>query len=122
MESIDDFTVLQIQNVLQFISTRINSLRLHKILIYRSIVDCSLNIYICSRSYLFAGLTSLESSSMDDVVTLCKTLDFPTDQLLENISRVLKPGGSVLFHLDSQTVGEQMVVFLGSMFSSLVKM
>ncbi|XP_047972646.1 anamorsin homolog [Salvia hispanica] len=54
------------------------------------------------------SLTSLESSSVDDVVSLCKTLEFPSDQLLGNISRVLKPGGSVLFYLDSQTVGEQM--------------
>ncbi|KAG6397188.1 hypothetical protein SASPL_143353 [Salvia splendens] len=55
------------------------------------------------------SLTSLESSSIDDVVSLSKTLEFPSDQLLGNISRVLKPGGSVLFYLDSQTVGEQMM-------------
>ncbi|KAL1569247.1 anamorsin [Salvia divinorum] len=54
------------------------------------------------------SLTSLEFSSIDDVVSLFKTLEFPSDQLLGNISRVLKPGGAVLFHFDSQTIGEQM--------------
>ncbi|KAG6408246.1 hypothetical protein SASPL_131250 [Salvia splendens] len=54
------------------------------------------------------SLTSLESSSINDVVSLCKTLEFPSDQLLGNISRVLKPGGTVLFYLDSQTAVEQM--------------
>lgn len=53
------------------------------------------------------SLTSLESSSMDDVVTLCKSLEFPSDQLLVNISRVLKPGGAVLVSLASQSAEEQ---------------
>lgn len=60
--------------------------------------------------YLLAGLTSLESSSIDNVVSLCKTLEFPSDQLLRNISRVLKIGGAVLFYLGSQTAGEKMVI------------
>lgn len=57
-----------------------------------------------------AGLKSLESSSIDDVVALCKSLEFPSDELLVNISRVLKPGGAVLVSLASQSAEEQMVI------------
>lgn len=70
----------------------------------------SLDLYACPFLHFLAGLTSLESSSIDGVVSLCKTLEFPSDQLLGNMSRVLKPGGAVLFYLASQTAGEQMVI------------
>ncbi|KAL0407980.1 UNVERIFIED_CONTAM: Anamorsin [Sesamum radiatum] len=50
------------------------------------------------------SLSSVESSSIDDVVSLCKSLEFPSDQLLANLSRVLKPGGRILLYLTSQSV------------------
>ncbi|XP_011075112.1 anamorsin homolog isoform X1 [Sesamum indicum] len=49
------------------------------------------------------SLLSVESSSIDDVVSLCKSLEFPSDQLLANLSRVLKPGGRILLYLTSQS-------------------
>lgn len=73
-----------------------------------SSAQCSLD-YMLANVFL-AGLTSLESSSIDDVVTLCKSLEFPSDQLLVNISRVLKPGGAVLVSLASQSAEEQTVI------------
>ncbi|KAK6129911.1 hypothetical protein DH2020_036305 [Rehmannia glutinosa] len=54
------------------------------------------------------SLVSVESSSIDDVVSLCKSLEFPSDQLLANISRVLKPGGTIFLHLAFQSSQEQM--------------
>ncbi|KAK6122475.1 hypothetical protein DH2020_043785 [Rehmannia glutinosa] len=54
------------------------------------------------------SLVSVESSSFDDVVSICKSLDFPSDQLLTNFSRVLKPGGTILLHLTSQSSQGQM--------------
>ncbi|XP_042018947.1 anamorsin homolog [Salvia splendens] len=75
-------------------------------------------IYILNVVEELYSLMSLESSSIDDVVSLCKKLEFPSDQLLGNISRVLKPGGSVLFYLDSQTVGEQMIALSGNFLAS----
>ncbi|KAI3453888.1 hypothetical protein Pfo_010551 [Paulownia fortunei] len=54
------------------------------------------------------SLMSVESSSIDDVVSLCQSLEFPSDQLLANISRVLKPGGTILLHLTSQSPQGQM--------------
>ncbi|KAL3619130.1 hypothetical protein CASFOL_036700 [Castilleja foliolosa] len=49
------------------------------------------------------SLKTVESSSVDDVVSLCKSLDFPSDQLLDNISRILKPGGTILLYVDPQS-------------------
>ncbi|KAL3645791.1 hypothetical protein CASFOL_010971 [Castilleja foliolosa] len=49
------------------------------------------------------SLKTVESSSVDDVVSLCKSLDFPSDQLLGNISRILKPGGTILLYVASQS-------------------
>ncbi|KAK6146608.1 hypothetical protein DH2020_020477 [Rehmannia glutinosa] len=54
------------------------------------------------------SLVSVESSSFDDVVPICKSMDFPSDQLLTNFSRVLKPGGTILLHLTSQSSQGQM--------------
>ncbi|KAL8503598.1 hypothetical protein ACS0TY_022361 [Phlomoides rotata] len=50
---------------------------------------------------------SLESSTIDDVITLFKSLEFLSDQFLANISRVLKPGGTILLRLASQPAQEQ---------------
>lgn len=59
-----------------------------------------------------AGLMSLDSSSIDDVISLSKSLEFHSDQLLGNIYRVLKPGGTILLHLSSQPAQEQLVICL----------
>lgn len=39
-----------------------------------------------------------ESSSVDTVVFICRLLEISNEQLLEEISRVLKPGGTILIH------------------------
>ncbi|PIN24038.1 Protein DRE2, required for cell viability [Handroanthus impetiginosus] len=54
------------------------------------------------------SLLSVDSSSVDDVVSICRSLEFPGDQLLANISRVLKPGGTILLYLTSQSAQGQM--------------
>ncbi|KAL6544180.1 hypothetical protein OROGR_010677 [Orobanche gracilis] len=48
------------------------------------------------------NLVSLESSSIDDVFSLCKSLNFPSDQLLANFSRILKPGGTIFLYPSSE--------------------
>ncbi|KAL0327720.1 UNVERIFIED_CONTAM: Anamorsin [Sesamum angustifolium] len=53
------------------------------------------------------SLSAVESSSIDDVVSLCKSLEFPSDQLLANLSRVLKPGGRILLYLTSHSAEVQ---------------
>lgn len=45
----------------------------------------------------------LGASSMDVVISVCRST-FPSDQLFEEISRVLKPGGIILIHKTSQSV------------------
>ncbi|KAL5747609.1 hypothetical protein ACOSQ2_024906 [Xanthoceras sorbifolium] len=40
----------------------------------------------------------VESSSVDIVISICRSLEFPGDQLLEEISRALKPGGTILIY------------------------
>jgi len=44
-----------------------------------------------------------ESSSIDIVVGICQSAEFPSGQLFEEISRVLKPGGTILIHRTSQS-------------------
>lgn len=46
----------------------------------------------------------VESSSLDIVISICRSLEFPCDKLLAEISRVLKPGGTVLIQKTSQSV------------------
>ncbi|XP_022998475.1 anamorsin homolog isoform X2 [Cucurbita maxima] len=45
----------------------------------------------------------LGASSMDVVISICRSA-FPSDQMLEEISRVLKPGGVIFIHKTSQSV------------------
>lgn len=44
------------------------------------------------------GQLPAESSSVDTVVFICRLLEISNEQLLEEISRVLKPGGTILIH------------------------
>ncbi|CDP20943.1 unnamed protein product [Coffea canephora] len=47
------------------------------------------------------GALPVESSSIDVVVVISKSSEFPNDALFLEISRILKPGGTVLVHLTS---------------------
>ncbi|XP_049395984.1 anamorsin homolog isoform X1 [Solanum stenotomum] len=53
------------------------------------------------------SLTSVESASRDIVALICRSLEFPSDKMCGDISRVLKPGGTVLLSLSSQSVSKQ---------------
>uniref|UniRef100_A0A2N9IGU1 Anamorsin homolog n=1 Tax=Fagus sylvatica TaxID=28930 RepID=A0A2N9IGU1_FAGSY len=46
---------------------------------------------------------SVESSSFEIVLCICRSAEFPSDRLFEEISRVLKPGGTILIHKNSST-------------------
>ncbi|KAK4564927.1 hypothetical protein RGQ29_006821 [Quercus rubra] len=49
----------------------------------------------------------MESSSFETVICICRSVEFPTDRLFEEILRVLKPCGTILVHKNPQsTVGE----------------
>ncbi|KAK9274777.1 hypothetical protein L1049_022029 [Liquidambar formosana] len=50
----------------------------------------------------------MESSSMDIIISLCRSPEFPGDQLFAEVSRVLKPGGTFVIHKTSQSVTGQM--------------
>lgn len=45
----------------------------------------------------------MESSSVDIVICICKLAEFSSVRLLEEISRVLKPGGTILIQRTSQS-------------------
>ncbi|KEH31914.1 anamorsin-like protein [Medicago truncatula] len=54
----------------------------------------------------------VESSSVDLVVLIWKSLDFPIDQLTQEVLRVLKAGGTTLIHKSSQSAvgsGDKMI-------------
>ncbi|KAI4356990.1 hypothetical protein L6164_000968 [Bauhinia variegata] len=46
----------------------------------------------------------VESSTMDIVILIWKSLDCPTDRLVQEILRVLKPGGTALIRKPSQSI------------------
>ena len=43
------------------------------------------------------------TSSVDIVFALCRSIEFPSDQLLKETSRVLKPGGTIVVCKTSET-------------------
>ncbi|XP_075674952.1 anamorsin homolog [Castanea sativa] len=45
----------------------------------------------------------VESSSFETVISICRSVEFPTDQLFEEILRVLKPDGTILVHKNPQS-------------------
>lgn len=53
---------------------------------------------------LTTGQLPVESSSLDIVISICRSLEFPCDKLLAEISRVLKPGGTALIQKTLQSV------------------
>jgi len=50
-----------------------------------------------------SGKFPVESSSVDLVVLIWKSLDFPIDQLTQEVLRVLKAGGTTLIRKSSQS-------------------
>lgn len=59
-----------------------------------------------------AGQLPQGTSSVDIVFVLCRSIEFPSEQLLGETSRVLKPGGTVLVYRtsDSSTVETDKVI------------
>ncbi|CAK9184523.1 unnamed protein product [Ilex paraguariensis] len=49
------------------------------------------------------GLLPVDSSYVDILISICRSPEFPGDELFEEISRVLKPGGMILIHPTSQS-------------------
>ncbi|XP_059656380.1 anamorsin homolog isoform X2 [Cornus florida] len=85
----------------EFVSTRevLNAMRLINNGVEQS--DPLIITQACSLSQL-----PLDSSSVDIVVSICRSSEFPSVQLLEEISRVLKPGGTILLQLISQATDQ----------------
>lgn len=46
------------------------------------------------------------SSSMDTVISFCRSLDFASKQLTGEILRVLKPGGKIIVYHSQSAMGE----------------
>lgn len=46
----------------------------------------------------------MEASTIDNAICIWRSAEFPSDRLFEEISRVLKPGGTILIHGSSQSV------------------
>lgn len=72
---------------------------------------------------LITGQLPLESSSMDLVIFICTLLEFPGDQLFKEVSRVLKPGGTILIHKTSKLIKgqtDQVIVLYFAIFRSFL--
>lgn len=63
------------------------------------------NVY----SQLIAGISSVASSTMDVIIVIFKSFEFPSDQLFVDVTRVLKPGGAVLLKPTSLPASETTV-------------
>ncbi|KAL7000607.1 hypothetical protein U1Q18_001759 [Sarracenia purpurea var. burkii] len=51
----------------------------------------------------------VDLSSLDIIIFICRSSEFPGDQLFGEISRVLKPGGTVLLHHSSESATGEMI-------------
>lgn len=51
---------------------------------------------------IFADQVPLDASSVDVVLAISRTSDFPSDKIYGEFSRVLKPGGSVFVCTNSE--------------------
>lgn len=56
--------------------------------------------------WLVTGQLPVESSSVDFAVAICKSPEFPGNSLFEEISRVLKPGGTIVICKALSSVAE----------------
>ncbi|CAK9152278.1 unnamed protein product [Ilex paraguariensis] len=56
-----------------------------------------------SLEILRAGLLLVDSSYVDIFISICRSPEFPGDELFGEISGVMKPGGMILIHLTSQS-------------------
>ncbi|CAH2050661.1 unnamed protein product [Thlaspi arvense] len=54
------------------------------------------------------GELPVGSSSLDIIILMCKSTEFIGEQLLGEVSRVLKPDGTILLHLSSETLTGEM--------------
>ncbi|XAR54652.1 hypothetical protein NMG60_11029884 [Bertholletia excelsa] len=54
------------------------------------------------------GELPVGSSSLDIIILMCKSTEFVGEQLLGEVSRVLKPDGTILLHLSSETLTGEM--------------
>ncbi|KAG9133405.1 hypothetical protein Leryth_013221 [Lithospermum erythrorhizon] len=52
------------------------------------------------------GQSPVESSSMDNVVLICKLSELPGDDLIKGMSSILKPGGAILLYSASKPTTE----------------
>ncbi|KAA8544425.1 hypothetical protein F0562_022437 [Nyssa sinensis] len=84
------------------ISAVLNAIRVIK----NEAVDNSDPLIITQASSL--SQLPLDSSSVDSVISICRSFEFPGDKLFGEISRVLKPGGIILFHQTSQSASGKM--------------
>jgi hypothetical protein len=86
---------------------------MHELLFLLQIPDfplCACGILLWSKILIFtiyllqtSGKFPVESSSVDLVVLIWKSLDFPIAQLIQEVLRVLKAGGTTLIRKFSQS-------------------
>lgn len=64
----------------------------------------------------------MESSSIDIVICISRSAEFPSVRLFEEISRVLKPGGTILIHRTSQSATGETDKVIGLEFCDCMKL
>ncbi|GAV75520.1 CIAPIN1 domain-containing protein/Methyltransf_11 domain-containing protein [Cephalotus follicularis] len=62
----------------------------------------------------------VESSSVDVVISICRSHEFPSDQLFGEISRAIKPGGKILICNTSQSVAQEAVEAISALKHKLL--
>ncbi|KAK4800292.1 hypothetical protein SAY86_020779 [Trapa natans] len=98
-------------------------LRTHEILLLTKVLgndkfdDCQPQIITQATSL---GQLPLESSSVQVVVAICHSFEFPDDQLYGEISRVLKPGGDLVIQRFSHPDEDELVKLSSSLVRKLL--
>ncbi|KAK1382671.1 hypothetical protein POM88_020406 [Heracleum sosnowskyi] len=64
-----------------------------------------------ARNALYQGSLPVDPFSVDIVICICRSFDFLDKKLLDEFSRVLKPGGQILFQTSQPTFDQVLQVF-----------
>lgn len=83
--------------------SRLKNIQFYILHVYYLLFNCSQRNQFLLYSIATSGKLPVESSSVDVAILIWQSLDSPVDQLVQEILRVLKAGGTTLIRKSSQS-------------------